>query len=109
MQRVKPDPVLKNPFFVGLTYFGQSYLIHDTEPNPDTQITAKKKGAERPFFHLTLLLEAIRQFRLIVAWQFRQNHRGTEQIREVRSEVALVGHVFCCNDQRPIFRIIAQA
>ena len=53
MQRVKPDPVLKNPFFVGLTYFGQSYLIHDTEPNPDTQITAKKKGAERPFLNLT--------------------------------------------------------
>ena len=71
MQRVKPDPVFKNLLFVSLTPFGRSYLIHDTEHEPDTQITAKKKGAERPFLNLTQSLEAVRQFRLIVPWQFR--------------------------------------
>ena len=71
MQRVKPEPVFKNLLFVSLTSFGRSYLIHDTEHEHDTQITAKKKGAERPFLTLTQSLEAVRQFRLIVPWQFR--------------------------------------
>ena len=71
MQRVKPDPVFKNLLFVSLTPFGQYCLNRDAEPAHHTQFTAKKKGAERPFLDLTQPLESIRQFRLIVPWQFR--------------------------------------